>query len=341
MATSNHPKTFADLYTALLNNVRADSSVTGIVNEAKRMINSALHDMHISTGEHFQWAHRRANLITQPRYDDGTITISRGATSATGASTLWNTANDFGANNVRAGGKLSVSGSPNIYEVANVSSDTALTFTPLFVDESVSAGSYFYFEDEYDLASDFLRPLDIRFFDRDKTIEIIGEGKFRSTFVRNNLPGKPLFAAIFDAAFSGSAARRRRIVLHQPPLDAFIIPYSYVTSNLAVSLAGAGQVEMSADTDEPIVPLMYRQMIINKASAQWYRERRNDMVRADVNETLYQNQLGKLVIDIEVGGDLPRLAPRRGPYVSRATYPYRSGRGRRYVTGDAFDQLRD
>lgn len=338
-AASNHPKTFSDLYTALLNNVRADSSVTAIVNEAKRMINSALHDMHISTGEHFPWAHRRANLITQPKYDDGTITISQGATSAAGASTEWDTANAFGVNNVRAGGKLSVAGSVNVYEVSAVSDDTNLTFTPLFVDDDVSAENYTYYEDEYALASDFLRPLDLLYFDQDRTIEIIGEGKFRAMFPRNNVPNKPVAAAIFDAAFSGSTARQRKVILHPPPSAAEIIPYSYVTANLAVSSAGAAQVELSSDTDEPIVPLMYRQAIVYKAQAQWYLERRNDLNRSQVNEGLYQQQIGKLVTDIEVGGDLPRIRPRREVYARRAERPY-SG-GRRYTTGSAFDQLRE
>ena len=337
---SNHPKTFADLYTALLNNVRADSSVTAIVNEAKRMINSALHDIHISNGEHFPWAHERANLITQPKYEGGTITISQGDTAAVGVSTLWNTANAFGVNNVRVGGKLSVAGSANVYEVSEVTDNTNLSFTPLFVDADVSAADYTYYEDNYALASNFLRPLDLLYFDQDRTIEIIGEGKFRAMFPRNNIPGTPKVAAIYDASFSGSAARQRRVILHQPPVDAQIIPYSYVTSNLAVSSSGSAKSEMVADTDEPIVPLIYRMAIVYKAQAQWYLERRNDLTRSQANEALYQDIVGKLVRDIEVGGDRPQFRPRREVYVRRAERPY-AGRGRRYTTGSAFDELRD
>ena len=340
MATTNHPKTFADLYTALLNNVRADSSVTAIVSEAKRMINSSLHDMHISNGEHFPWAHRRSNLVTQPKYEVGTITVTQGATTATGTSTLWNTNNAFGVANVRVGGKLSVAGSPNVHEITVVTDDTNLTFTPLFVDADVSAESYTYFEDEYALASDFLRPLDLRFFNADRTIELIGEGKFRATFPRNNITGKPIVASIFDKAFSGSAAPRRRVLLHRPPDEAYIIPYTYVTANLGVTSAGAEQTELSSDTDEPIVPLRYRMAIVHKAAAQWYLERRNDVQRSTANEALYQNTLGKLVTDIEVGGDLPQIRPRRAAYVRKAERPYSPGRSR-YTSGTAFDEMRD
>ena len=340
MATTNHPKTFSDLYTALLNNVRADSSVTTIVNEAKRMINSALHDMHISNGEHFPWAHRRDNLVTQPKYTTGTITIEQGAATALGTSTLWNTNNNFSVANVRVGGKLSIAGSPNVHEVTVMVSDTAVIFTPIFVDEDVSAESYTYFEDEYALASDFLRPLDFRFFNTDRTIELIGEGKFRATFPRNNITGKPIVAAIFDKSFSGSAAPRRRILFHRPPDEAYIIPYTYVTANLGVTSAGAEQTELSSDTDEPIVPLRYRMAIVHKAAAQWYLERRNDVQRSTVSEALYQGILSKLVTDIEVGGDMPQIRPRRGGYVRKAERPYSAGRGR-YTSGTAFDEMRD
>jgi hypothetical protein len=147
-------------------------------------------------------------------------------------------------------------------------------------------------------------------------------------------------AAIFDAPFSGSAAPRRRVLLHPPPDDANIVPYTYVTSNLGVTTGGTEQTELSSDTDEPTVPLRFRMMIVHKATAQWYLERRNDVQRAQANEGLYQVLLAKLAGDIEVGGDLPRLAPRVGPYVRQARRPY-SGTGGRYTTGSAFDEMRD
>ena len=341
MATTNHPKTFADLYTALLNNVRADSAATAIVNEAKRMVNSALHDMHISNGEHFGWAHRRATLVTQPKYTTGAITIAQGAVSAVGTTTLWDTNNAFGIANVRAGGKLSVAGSPNVYEVAAVSDGTNLTFTPMFVDATVSAESYSYFEDDYALAADFLRPLDLQFFNNDHTIELIGEGKFRANFPRNNQPARnPVVAAIYDAAFDGSTSPRRRVLLSPPPDQAAIVPYTYVTANLGVTSAGAEQAELSSDTDEPIVPLRYRMAIVHKAASQWYLERRNDLERSAANESLYQALVQKLMADIEVGGDMPQFRPRVGGYRRRAERPY-GGRGGRHTLGTAFDELRD
>jgi len=339
MATTNHPKTFADLYTSLLNNVRADSGKTTIIAEAKRMINSALHDMHLASGEHFGWAHRRTTLVTQPEYTTGTVTATQGSTAVSGSSTLWDTANDFGVNNVRAAGKLKIGSSINVYEVSTITDDTNMVITPMFVDADVAAEDYTYYEDEYALASDFLRPIDFRFFDQDRSITLIGETKFRSMFPRNNVTGKPVAAAIFDAAFSGSTARRRRILLHKPPSEAYIIPYTYVTTDLGVTSAGAAQTELSSDTDEPIVPLSYRMAIVHKAAAQWYLERRNDQTRAAANHALYDDTMHKLMGDNEHGQDLPQIVPNRSGYVRRAARPY--GGPRRHVSGTAFDELRD
>jgi len=62
MAATDTPTTFTELYTALLNRVRADTSVTATANQAKRYINIALHDIHIGFGESFPWAERSAVL---------------------------------------------------------------------------------------------------------------------------------------------------------------------------------------------------------------------------------------------------------------------------------------
>jgi hypothetical protein len=339
MSATSQYTTYSDLFTGLQNLVREQTGVTAVENIAKRFINVALQDLHIGFGEKFPWAERRATLTTQDNYTTGTVAITRGSTALTGTSTAWNTNNDFGVANARTSGKIRIGGSEEVYTISAVGSDTSITLNEKFIDATVTEATYEYFEDEYDLASDFLRPLDQSNFDQNKEIPLLGRNEFRRRYPRNGTPNKPRVATITDKDFSGDTTPVRRIQFHPPPNDYYLIPYHYVTSQLAVSSAGARQTSLSADADEPIVPLQYRHGIVFHALYHWYRDRRDDP-RAQAAKAEYVDILARMTADHEIGRSRPMLTPRVTPYVAQAKRPYRR-RGGRFTTGTAFDELRD
>jgi hypothetical protein len=118
----------------------------------------------------------------------------------------------------------------------------------------------------------------------------------------------------------------------------FMLPYAYVTSNFAVTSAGVEQTQMSSDSDEPIVPLIYRHAIVMHALYHWYRDRKNDK-RSQEAKAEYVDLILRITGDVEVGASHPQLQPRISNYVRQARTPY-ARRGRRYTTGNSFDQLR-
>src|SRR3990167_425758 len=337
MAVTEQPKTFSDLYTALINRTRNDSTDTATISQSKQYINIGLFDMHNGFREKLPWAERSATLITNQQYTTGTVTITQGSTTLTGTSTLWDTANAFSINNVRAGGKFVINGTADIYEVSSITSDTVVVLTSKYVGADVTDGTYVYFEDEYDLASDFLRPFDMQFFDRNSDIRLTDRRLFRQRHPRNKLTGKIYEAMIIDRAFSGSVTPRRRAVFHRPPDDFYNVPYNYITSNLAVSSAGVAQVQLSADTDEPIVPLYARQLIVLHALYNWYRDKKNDD-RSVAAKQDYLDLLSRIVNDSEIGSARPQIVP-RSLYKSNARRPY-SQHASRYTVGSAFDEMR-
>lgn len=340
MGATTQVTDFSDLYTDLLNRIRADTSQTATSNQAKRYINIGLHDMAIGFGEKYPWLERTADLVTQAEYTTGTVTISQGSTALTGSSTLWNTANVFGNNNARVGGRIVIDGGKEVYEVTTVGSDTSITLTSAFITADASAASYVYFEDEYALASDFLRPLDLQSFDIAGDIELIGRNKFRLRYPRNKVTGKPRVATIMDRPFSGNTTSVRRVRFHQPPNAAFMIPYAYVTSNLAVSSTGTEKVQLVADSDEPTAPLIYRHVIVFHGLYHWYRDKRDD-TRSQEAKAEYTDLILRITGDAEIGHNRPQIRPRVSPYRNRAERPFR-GRGRsRFVVGDAWDELRE
>lgn len=333
------PKTFLDLQTDLVRRVRNSTGDTSVVEEAKKFLNLALKDMHVGTREKFHWAERQALLVTQPQFEEGTVSVTQGSSTVIGVGTTWNTANVIGNNNVRIGGKIKFANSVNVYTVATVASDTSLTITPIFTDDTITATGYLYFEDEASLADDFARPIDLQMFDNNREIRLISRTDFRARFPRNAITGKPRVATIEDKPFESSADPVRKIVFHKPPDRILQIPYGYITENLAVSATGSPLTEMIDDTDEPIVPLIYRHAITFHALETWYRDRTDDD-RALQAASAYTDLMIRIQADQEHGAVRASIRPDVSGYVSRAHSPYDRG-STRFTLGDRFDNLED
>lgn len=324
MSSTSQLTDFSDLYTDLINRVRQQTGVTALETQAKRYINIALHDMHMGLEYKFPWAERRSQIRTQAIYSAGTVTVARGSTTLTGTSTAWNTNNDFSLKNMRANGVVVIGGSRTPYRIASVGSDTAATLETAFTEEDVTDATYVYFEDEYALASDFLRPVDAQNFSDEHTIDLISRTEFRRRYPSNTVTGKPSVATLIDSAPSGNTTPIRRVKFYQPPSTFQLIPYTYITGNLAVSAAGVAAANLSAATDEPIVPLRYRHAILYHALAAWYRDKKDDS-RSQEAKAEYVDMMTRIVMDNEIGGNRAQLAPRVGSYRRAATSPYSGG----------------
>ena len=123
------------------------------------------------------------------------------------------------------------------------------------------------------------------------------------------------------------------MLLHAQGVEAAIL-----TSDVAVSSAGAAQTQLSADADEPIIPLLYRHVIVLHALYNWYRDKRDDD-RSQEAKAEYTDLLLRMTGDHEIGHSRPQFRPRLGSYARSAKRPY-SRRNSRHVTGTAFDELR-
>lgn len=340
MSAATTPVTFADLYTALLNKVRESTTASAVINKAKGAIDYALQDMHIGFAEKVPWAEREATLILRPRSTTGTVSINRGSTTLTGVATGWTTADDFGIAAARAGGKIRIDGTQTLYRVSAVGGAGSITLASAYVGDDVAAGStYVYFEDEYALAADFLRPLSAQFFDDNRDIQIVSRADFRERIPRNFATGAPRVATIVDQEVSGNTTPVRKLVIASVPDRYMLIPYQYVTSKLVRSSAGAAQESFSADDDEPLVPKRYRMAIVFHALYHWYRDGKDD-ARSQEARAEYVDLMSRIVGDSEIGQNKPRIRPAVGAYVRAARRPWRTGAGRFDVNG-AFDRLED
>lgn len=315
-----------DMRRDLIVRVRDATGVTATENIADRYLNTALYDIHINPGNNWPWAVRRAYLLTHAPYTDGTVSITAAArTTVTGSSTLWNTAvTGMGFNNARVGGKMKFAGFPELYEVSAVGSDTSITINPRYTGDALSGASYTYFEDEYALTADFFRPLDWSVFSDEMKIGVIGPQEFRRRWPRNDRQGTPKNATFIQLAFSGSTTPRYRVVLQPVPNDEIQIPYNYITRYLAVTTAGVEQEQLSSTTDEPIIPIQYRHILVLHALYNWYRDRKDD-ARSQEAKGEYVELLQRMAGD-KYGGfsDRPK-------FVTHSPFP--ANKQRRRFTG--------
>lgn len=336
MAVNTQPATLSELRVDVREKLR-EASQTAFNTVVDRHLNEALHDMHLGNpiGIPF-WAVRKGVLITHAPYTDGTVDIAAATrTTVTGTTTLWNTAvTGFGFNNARVGGKMTFSGLTDVHEVSAVGGDTSITLTSRYTGDALTAATYIYVEDEYALASDFGRFADLRLFSTDLNIPLIGPLEFRRRFPRNSTQGKPKVASHIQIGFSGTSVPQHRVILSPVPSAVYSIPYDYITTNLAVSSAGVEQAQMTADTDEPILPLRYRMALVYHAVDAFY-ENRSDDSRSDKERSRYIDFMKRISGDSNIGADKAKFVVRNARTMQR-----RRGRIRpRYETGTDFDEM--
>ena len=95
---------------------------------------------------------------------------------------------------------------------------------------------------------------------------------------------------------------------------------------------------MSADTDEPIVPLRYRQALVLHALYHYYRDRKDD-TRSGEAKGEYTDFMLRILMDTEIGESRPNIAPRVSQYRSRARRPWSGSGSRRFDIGNRFDRM--
>ena len=340
MSSDTQVTTFSDIYTEILNKMKQPTNIAAITSQAKRYANTALGDMVLGFEYKLPFLERSATLTLQAPYSTGTVAITAGSTTLTGTSTLWTTTNTYGVANARVGGKILLAGYTDIYTVTAVGGAGTITLNNRFVGTTLAAGTtYIYFEDTYSLATDFLKPVNARLFSTSLDIPIVGRHDFQRRFPRPSLSGKPTVCTILDNGYSGSVSPVKQIQFSSYPNTALLVPYAYITSNLAVSAAGVEQASMSADTDEPMLPLRYRHGPVLQAIAAWYRDKKDD-ARAGSADAEYKTLIGRLVGDLNIGTEqTAQVQPRSGLYTSYARTPYR-GSQKQYSHNNSFDEFR-
>jgi hypothetical protein len=129
------------------------------------------------------------------------------------------------------------------------------------------------------------------------------------------------------------------VVFAPPPSVQRTIPYRYYTKHLAVSSAGVGAEQLSADSDQPIVPLKWRYALVLHAAGRWKGDFHDD-ARSQELKGRYDELLLRARQSHDAADNRPRMVPRAAAsYRRHAMRPW--GGAGRYDGGAYFDELRD
>lgn len=337
MAATDAPSTLTELATDFLEGMKDVTTSSAIVNLVYRYLNQANQDIH---QERWWWDERRAVIVTKAPYTTGTVSVTQGSTTVTGSSTAWTTNDAFGYQQATVGDKITLGSSPDVYVISAVGGAGTLTLASRYTGDTLSGAGYAIFQDEYALETDFDDVIDAKTFSQDLGIALIGAQEFNRRFARNSVRGPIEVATLIELGPSGSASLRRRVVFGKAPDRAYTIPYRYHTKHLAVSSTGTTAVNMSATTDQPIIPIRFRQALVHKARADWYSTRKQDPESAAQAEAKYTTLILRARASKSPTDDGVRLVPRVGPTQMVARRPYRRSGSARLTTGVAWDQFR-
>jgi hypothetical protein len=322
--------------------MRVTTTVTASIEQAKRYINIALHDIHLGFDYKLPWCEQSAYIRTKAPYTTGTISATVGSDVLTGSSTVWTTTNAYGEANARLNGKLLLAGGTEVYRAGTIAASTITMYQKYIGSENLSGDEYIYFEDEYTLASDFLRPIDFQIFSPAMGIQLISRAEFRRRFPVVRVSGRPRVACLIESTSTvGTVIPIRRILMYPYPDQAYMIPYNYISSTIATSSAGAPQTSLSADNDVPVMPLRYRHAISYHAMYHWYRDKRDD-ARSEQAKAEYTEIMARIVGDHDIATHTKvQIQPNVRGYHSSAYAPYSHRSGKMvYDLHDDFDSFK-
>lgn len=299
MATSVY-ETFADIYESVIRDAKESTAVSAVVDLVKRWVNEGYEVVN----------HRKKRPYLDKRFTidlqgdvSSTFTLTNGSATAvhTGTATLLSSSYELG---------FKVSGFEENYEVSTISGTVVTLATTYKGDTNTAATAVIYqrsvildssISEVYQVWHDYFRA----------PLTNVGPQRMRETILR--YPETYDKATCFAIFGQDTSTEGRRLIVWPYPDEDYTI---YLDTNIFVS-------ELSLATDEPLIPVQYRQVLYWYGLAKLFAYHRNyDQEQlAMVN---FNTWLGRIDGTEEVSQDYPRML-----------VDYR--KPKRWVRGRAFD----
>jgi hypothetical protein len=314
--------TFEDLYLAALRRVKGDSADAATLAVMKESISTRYRT--ICSRKKWKWLRvTDRSLKLNAAYTTGTISIANGSRTVTGLGTAWAS--------THRNWWLLPEGTDTSYRVIAVGSATSLTIASPLVESAIVAKTYKLYEGEIALFPNCEDIDDLR-IDGGRVIEPRGPaeiGRLRRQYpTRTGAP--ELYSIEGRSVFSG------------PILADFVLGYDYLGSGLTKAMTFFPHIpdddytiqvafkqkapSLIAASDEPLLPIEHRHILLYYSLADWYMKDRQDAT-GRYYEGLASSELKEMAIkyldtDDVLTFEIPDMGSASHSYLMRTSQSY-------------------
>lgn len=315
-------RTFKDIQDAIIRRAKLRDT-TEIRTDLKEKINTAYRKL--SFQKFYKWSGKTRMINLKGKYATGTLTVTNGSNAITGDSTVWTSL-------LHLGWKIKIGARPNPYTIVKVTSNTAATISPAYDGENASSLAYILYKDEYGLYPDLH---EIRKFYIPGSIsrvspegpDFIDERRFTRPFF-GGLPrhytvnGRTVFHEKTWATFLLNFDFFEDPVTIALPKNENLVIYPAIFTNDRIGYVRYTVIPrgLSADSDEPLMPIANRPILVYKPLVESFLQRRDVPTKREW-EAEHRSYEKDMEGDVEsVDDELRFIVDRRGN--RRSTYGY-------------------
>lgn len=273
-----------DIYTAIIELVKIQSTDTTTINRIKRDINIAYEDV-VAKGN-WWWNRSLTTLQLPAKITTGTVSATSGSTSITFSSAPAASVANY---------KIIFSGHAEVYTIsAHTAAATAATLNIAFIGDTDSALTYKLWKDFAQLPTDCKETFIVQHQQDTQPMECVGLSDFRRIVAQQpDREGVPMYYTTDD--FDSSSKRKLR---YWPAINTNKINLDVDYINVFVGL--------DMDGDEPAMPPHDRTVLFYfGASHAWRRERNTE--EANNYWNMAQNKLSEMLSKIQDSQESPVL----------------------------------
>lgn len=235
---------------------------TGITANLASYVNVIYHQIEVS--KKWWWLEKSARIRLFADYTTGTVTATAGSAVITGASTAWTT--------IQAGDLFQFSSDRDYFEVKSQDSATQLTLTSTAT-EAKTASKYTIIRPAYVLPGDYVRMKTVYYPELGRRVFPLDWQEFQSTRAQwfgTFRIADPRYYTVFGKDDTGKR---------------LLWPYPYADDAKDLEITYIQEVaELANDTDEPLIPTRYQEVLVRGIMALYFRDIFDDIAQAQENE---------------------------------------------------------
>lgn len=300
-------KTLSDIRNAIIGRCKIDEDDTDLLNTIDGFINERY--MIVGSAVEWSFAEEKRDLNIPEVYDTGTISVTNGSRTVTGAGTAWD-------EEEHVGWFISITGSDEHLQVVGVTSATEIQLSERYQGDTDAGLAYTLYKCEFGLPPDLEEVLQVMHshnpFNKDVAptskrdyYRLMARSPDRTEYAQcyslegtKPYDGPPIgeFVVGYDFVGAGTAETRRILLYPRIPTAAYTMRISYTRRADPLLL----------DADEPLLELNHRWLLVWGALADYYDSQGNDN-SATLWENRFQNGLKKLTVNTDATRTYPQL----------------------------------